>query len=303
MEENTNLTEQTTDQSDAFLDGWNDTAESEQTADQPEKPTEEAPKEADEKNPEADKETNADGEKKDEAADKPAEAKQDETADGEKDKAPEESSWNIKHMGEEKTLKASDVTPELLQKGLDYDRVREKYDEAKPIVEMFTEFAKKAGMSVTDYIKYVRAEAKKASGMSEDEAKRAIELEDREAVISAKEEEQKQKESEENSVKEKVKADLDEFKNAFPEIFEQARTNPDAIPKSVWDEVKSGKLSLTAAYSRYAVAKAQESVKAANDKAEAASQNQKNAERSSGSMKSAGSDTRAKDAFLDGFGI
>lgn len=302
MEENTNLTEQTTDQSDAFLDGWNDTAESEQTADQPEKPTEEAPKEAAEKNPESDKETNADGEKKDEAADKPAEAKQDETADGEKDKAPEESFWNIKHMGEEKTLKASDVTPELLQKGLDYDRVREKYDEAKPVVEFFTEFAKKAGMSVTDYIKYVRAEAKKASGMSEDEAKRAIELEDREAVISAKEAEQKQKESEENSVKEKVKADLDEFKNAFPEIFEQARTNPDAIPKSVWDEVKSGKLSLTAAYSRYAVAKAQESVKAANDKAEAIGQNQKNAERSSGSMKSAGS-ARAKDAFLDGFGI
>lgn len=297
MEDITNITaEQTTDQSDAFLDAWNDSTEVEQAEDQPTEQTEETKGEAEAQSAEAAPDTN--GENK-EAAPNTTENAPVENAAGEQTK-PEEASWNIKHMGEEKTLKASDVTPDLLQKGLDYDRVRAKYDEAKPVVEMFSEFAKKAGMSVTDYAKYIREEAKKASGMSEADAKHAVELEDREAAIAAKEEEQREAEEAKESSAAKVQEDIAEFSKAFPDIYKQARDDPKTIPESVWADVKSGKLSLTAAYSKYAVEQANAALKAATERANAVQKNGRNAARSTGSMQSAGNDSKMDD-FLKEF--
>lgn len=297
MEDITNITaEQTTDQSDAFLDAWNDSTEVEQAEDQPTEQTEETKGEAEAQNAEAAPDTN--GENK-EAAPNTTENAPVENAAGEQTKT-EEASWNIKHMGEEKTLKASDVTADLLQKGLDYDRVRAKYDEAKPVVEMFSEFAKKAGMSVTDYAKYIREEAKKASGMSETDAKHAVELEDREAAIAAKEAEQREAEEAKESSAAKVQEDIAEFSKAFPDIYKQARDDPKTIPESVWADVKSGKLSLTAAYSKYAVEQANAALKAATERANAVQKNGRNAARSTGSMQSAGNDSKMDD-FLKEF--
>lgn len=74
----------------------------------------------------------------------------------------------------------------LAQKGLDYDRLREKYDEFKPVMDMFSQFANRSGMNTRDYISYIRQEAKKSEGMSSEEAKRAVELEDREATVAGK---------------------------------------------------------------------------------------------------------------------
>lgn len=287
------MEEQAADQSDSFIDGWDDeatdTAEvSEETADQTEETTEQADA-AEEEQP-----------KEEQPAAEPAEG---ETTEGAAEaKVEEEPAWLVKHMGEEKTLKSSDITPELLQKGLDYDRVRSKYDEAKPIIELFGEYAKKQNMSLAEYSKYLRAQAKEASGMSADEARRSVDLEDREAAIAAKEAEHSAESTAAAEREAKVKADLADFAMAFPEVYEMAKNDPKVIPQSVWDGVNSGKMSLTAAYSRYAVAQANEKAKAAEAAAAVAGQNNKNASRATGSMKSAGSDTKSKDAFLDGWG-
>ena len=271
---------------DAFLDGWNDIS--------PDLAADDTPPET-----ATEKETAPEGKAPADTAETPA---VEETATAETEPTPPaEPSWDIKYMGESRTMTAKEVTPELLQKALDYDRVRGKYDEAKPVMDMFTQFAKQAGMNIPEYVAYIRQQTKMNDGMSEAEAKRAVELEDREAAVAAKEAEQKEAEAAANAGQAKIQADLREFAKAFPEIYEQAKGDPKAIPDEVWADVNAGRLSLTAAYSRYAVNKAKAEAMAAEKTAATAKQNASNAARSTGSLKSAGSDTVNKDPFLDGW--
>lgn len=296
MDENTSM-EQSANQQDAFLSAWNEPDETE-TADQQEtETTENGGAQAEETTAQGDANTEAS-----KAAPAPNTTEQgaSEGAEGAKN-TPQETVWNIRHMGEQRQMRASDITPELLQKGLDYDRVRGKYDEAKPVIEILGQFAKAANMSLADYTKYMRAETKKAGGMSEADAKRAVELEDREVAVSAFEAQQRANEEEKSSTAMRVKADLAEFSKAFPDIYQQARSNPKAIPDEVWKAVNGGEMTLTAAYSRYAVAQANAKAQAAEATAAAAQQNGKNAARSTGSMQGAGNSTAHKDEFLREF--
>ena len=294
--ENTNIVEmESADQYDAFLDGWDDDSSPvAEEADQPAEETENEPSE---------EVTGVASEEEGEAQ----EAEETEATDTEAEKEAEPKveheapSWNIKHMGEERKLTAADITPVLLQKGMDYDRIRSKYDEAKPVVELMTQFANKAGMSVQDYIRHIRTEAFKAGGMSEAEAKRSVELEDRETAVAAAEAAQKEKADAEAESKAKINADLAEFAKAFPDVYKQAEKDPKVIPESVWAKVNSGELTLTAAYSRYAVEQAKAEAAAAKQAAAVEAKNAKNAARSTGSMKSAGNDVKNTDAFLEGW--
>ena len=295
--ETTNIVEmESADQYDAFLDGWDDDASP--IAEEADQPAEETENEASE---ELTEEVVAE----EEGEAKEAEETEATETEAEKEAAPkveqEAPSWNIKHMGEERKLTAADITPTLLQKGMDYDRIRSKYDESKPIVELMTQFANKAGMSVQDYIRHIRTEAFKAGGMSEAEAKRSVELEDRETAVAAAEAAQKEKAEAQAQAKSKIDADLAEFAKAFPDVFKQAESDPKAIPESVWAKVNKGELTLTAAYSRYAVEQAKAEAAAAKRAAAVEAKNAKNAARSTGSMKSAGNDAKNTDAFLEGW--
>lgn len=290
---------------DAFLEGL-DNAEEPRTADQPE---EGAEAETREETPDttgdatgADNGAHSSGEGKD--ADTPTdtgEGAEEAGADtgegpgeGRKDEAP--SSWNIKHMGAQRTITASEITPELLQKGMDYDRVRERYDEAKPMMEMFGQFAQRAGMSVTDYTKQIRAQAMRVAGMSEAEARRTVELEDREAAVAAREAEEQRTKEAESRERTKAATDVAEFAKAFPDVFAKAKDDPNVIAQRVWEDVKAG-MSLSAAYSRYAVAEAE----AKAQEAQTTAKNAANAARATGSLRSAGRDGKNADPFLDGF--
>lgn len=288
----------TADQQDAFLDGWDGS---------------ESVAEADQHGTEADEET-AGTEENTEAAEAGDDAVQESEADtqaaqegaedvrqGAEDGGTPETAWIIKHNGTELTVKPGDITPELLQKGVDYDRIRTKYDETKPVMEVFSGLAKANGMTVEEYVRVVRAAVKKADGMSEAEANRAIELEDREAAVAAREAEQQENEAAASQQSERIGADLREFAAAFSDAYKQAETNPETIPQSVWEDVRSG-LSLTAAYARYAVESANSAARAAQEQANAAALNRKNSARSAGSMQSAGNENRQKDPFLDGWG-
>ena len=293
--------EQSADQYDAFMAGFgeDDAPETEQAADPQTEQVEETEQTENSETPE------------NEGSDEPAESSESgagETVESEgkadqSQKTEPEAPivWRTKHMGEEKTFGVKDITPEILQKGLDYDRIRGKYDEARPVMEMFSEFAKNAGMSVTDYVKYIRTEAKKATGMSEAEAKRTVELEEREAVVAAEEAQRKADADNKAARESKVRAELGEFAKAFPTVYERAKTDKSVIPQSVWDDVGRG-FSLVAAYARYSVGQAEAATKAAADKADRVAQDQKNASRATGSMRSAGNDRKNVDPFLEGFG-
>ena len=294
--------EQTADQQDAFLDGWGDeqtaqdapetseTAEGEDTAEEETEPVSET----------EGAQSAPDGGAAETAAEAGAEA-QTETTDQKAD-APEKT-WTLRHMDETKNVGEAEMVT-LAQKGMDYDRIRAKYDESKPAMEILSIFAKQKGVSVADYVSFLRTEAKKADGLSEAEARRSIELEDREAAVTAREAEQaaerqaaEQANAAANAAAQRRKADIDEFAREYPDV---AR-NPDAIPKEVWDAVAAGS-SLTVAYAKYTAKQAREEAERTRSAAQAAQQNIKNAARSTGSMQSAGQNAGGRDPFLEGWG-
>lgn len=288
MEENTSTVMEQPQTSDSFMEGWDEDTVSAEPADQPEEQREDSGGAA-----EPQEEADAD-------PDESAEPAEENPSEPEPAEAPK--TWTLRHLDNVHTVNEADMVA-LAQKGLDYDRIRSKYDESRPIMELFSTFAKQANMSVTDYAAYIRAQAKQTEGMSEAEAKRAVELEDREAVVAAREAEAAERQAAEDreaaartSAEERRKADIQEFQETFPE----AAKDPKAIPPEVWAEVRQGK-SLVAAYAKYTVSQALSAQHSAEHKAEAASQNQKNAARSAGSMRSAGDSKAGKDPFLDGF--
>lgn len=294
--------EQNADQQDAFLDGWGD----EQTAqDAPETSETAEGEDAAEEVTETASETEGaqsapDGGAAETAAEAGAEA-QTETTEQKAD-APEKT-WTLRHMDETKNVGEAEMVT-LAQKGMDYDRIRAKYDESKPAMEILSIFAKQKGVSVADYVSFLRTEAKKADGLSEAEARRSIELEDREAAVTAREAEQaaerqaaEQANAAANAAAQRRKADIDEFAREYPDV---AR-NPDAIPKEVWDAVAAGS-SLTVAYAKYTAKQAREEAERTRIAAQAAQQNVKNAARSTGSMQSAGQNAGGRDPFLEGWG-
>lgn len=303
MGENENLNAMAEETNDGFMDGWDSPEPSfaeEKTADQPENLAEDnGTEDGEAKAEDAGQDEERKGEEgKAETADDADGAKADTPAQGQ---GAQPKTWNVKYLGEDKVLAEKDITPEFLQKAMDYDRIRGKYDEFKPTMELFASFAKQAGMSVEEYTQHLRTEVKKANGMDETAAKREIALEDREAVVAAKEAEQNAAQSAANAQKTRVDNDLSEFKTAFPETYDMAVKDPKVIPESVWADVRNG-MSLTAAYARYAVTQAEQNAKASAEKAQSAEQNAKNAARSTGSMKSAGNDNVQKDDFLLAFG-
>lgn len=222
-------------------------------------------------------------------------------SDGDQTAQQEPRMWKLNHLGQMISANEADMVT-LAQKGLDYDRIRSEYDEAKPVMALFREFAGRAGMELGDYLTHIRAQAKQAEGLSEAEARRTVALEDREAAVSAREESKRQQEAiarqemaRQQAMETRMQTDLLEFRETFPE----AAQNPASIPREVWEAVRGGK-SLVAAYARYSISQAAQTAAEAK-KAAVQRQNEENAARSVGSMRSAGADAASKDPFLEGW--
>lgn len=214
--------------------------------------------------------------------------------------------WTLNHMGQAVTFGEADV-PALAEKALDYDRVSAAYEEARPVMDLFRGFAKQANLPVTEYVARLRIQAKQMEGMDETAARRAVDMEDREARVFAQEEADRARQEQvrqfqesQRRRQERVQADIREFMNVFPDAARKFRK----IPQEVWDAVNGG-MSLVAAYARYnqtqSNAQAQAAEEAQRRQEAVRQQTQKNAAASTGSMKSAGSNHGPKDAFLEGW--
>lgn len=307
-EETTNTSAEET--ADAFLQGWDgSTPDIGSEATEPDESSAETEKSESEAQPEGTEDVPANAESggsgsaevKD-VTTPAADAVGEKTEPVQEDIPEQPKTWTLRHLDDIKTVNEQEITA-LAQKGLDYDRIREKYDAAKPVMELFSQSAKQANMTLDEYVSYIRTEAKKAAGMDDSEAKRSIELEDREAAVSAKEAEDAERKAAEDQAKqaadtaeERRKADIAEFQKTFPD----AAKDPKSIPQSVWDKVKGGE-RLAVAFALYQVEQAKQEANSAKQEAAAKVQNAKNEVRSSGSMKSAGDDSKSKDPFLAGW--
>lgn len=225
---------------------------------------------------------------------------------GQQPPPPAPRTWTLDYMGQAVTVSEADV-PGLAQRALDYDRVRSAYEEARPVMDLFRSFARQAGVPVQEYIARLRTQAKQVEGLDEAAARRAVEMEDREARVSIQEAQERARREDLQRVQaaqqrrhERVQADVQEFISVFPD----AARNFGSIPKEVWDAVNGG-MSLVAAYAQYNNANAEANARAAAEEQQrrdaVEQQNSRNAAASTGSMKSAGSNHGPKDPFLEGW--
>ena len=132
MEENTMTTTETVEQTseDAFLAGWED-SDSPIEADQPEeeKEAEESPAD-NESEEEAHEENTSPSDQKEEENPEP-----DAAPEAKEVKADAPKTWMLRHLDEQKEVGEQEMVA-LAQKGMDYDRIREKYaaESACPIL-------------------------------------------------------------------------------------------------------------------------------------------------------------------------
>lgn len=204
--------------------------------------------------------------------------------------------FSLKHLDETRTVDREEVIA-LAQKGLDYDRIREKYDASKDVrdwyeqnqdsVRFLEKLAKDQGMTLAEMVDATKAtimanqtgqSLEVCKGMVANERK-ALELERRQKAMESSSREV----SAQAAAKEKMEADVKAFRKLYPE---QAK-DPNAIPKEVWDEVHNGE-SLVNAYRAYENKQLKEQLAKEKAEAEKLKQQEKNKARSTGSQRSAG---------------
>ena len=243
----------------------------------------------------ADNGDNADQQEAKEPQDKAAETE----AEPEKAEA-ETDQFELKHLDETRTVSREEVIT-LAQKGMDYDRIRTKYDELKAGESQrndreafLKELAESAGQSVEEMIDAVRARiltnkaAAEGKTISEEDALEQIKQEKAKQAPAEKPESAEEKSTEKDREAERQQSFL-RFSQEFPEV------KAEDIPADVWKDFADGKGDLADLYAR------QENKRL---KAELAvmKQNEENRKKSTGSRATAGSAKKSAfdDAWYDG---
>lgn len=215
---------------------------------------------------------------------------EDKTAEKETDQ------FTLKHLDETKTVSREEVVT-LAQKGMDYDRLKQKSEErfmalesekklAETRISIFDEIAKRGGFrDVDELVENIQAEQlAEQIGTDKETALKQVRLEKKEKELLEKE----QRLTTEKTSRNKVDDDARAFIDKHPSV------DFNAIPKEVWDKVNSGE-SLLTAYDEFMTENAQKELAAENERLkaelEAAKKNADNKSRSTGSATSAGKDS------------
>jgi len=240
----------------------------------------------------------SDGEESDGASAEEGESK------GDKGDPDQGSSFTLRHLGEERTVDREEVI-KLAQQGMDYPRIREKWDAVKddvPKLRMYESFLKELadarGSDIESLIDETRTRAILARAEANGEkfepssaAARAVKM--RTEFVPADTKSQQEKEAEKEA---KGQQEIERFVKEYPDV------QAEEIPKEVWDAVNENDGDLLGCYQRYENRKLREDVKRLASELEAVKNQQKNKERSTGSAKSVGSGP-ARDAFDEGWDL
>lgn len=258
-----------------------------------------------------------------EPADKPAESAEAEQPDEARTETPAQSeadqSFTVKVLGEERTVSREEA-PTYIQKGMDYDRVKDKLAQASTELEQlraaapanaknarYAEFletlATQAGLQPDAFIAQVRAQnLAKSENIPLAEATARIKLQDREQELQRREQALQQPDPQKQRERE------------FVEFF---KANPDVkaadIPNEVYEKMRQGQ-TLQAAFAEHRSETSAREMQGELDRLrqeneqfrkdiEALQQSKKNAARSAGSAESRGKDSKMDDfdaAWYDG---
>lgn len=244
---------------------------------------------------------------------KDAEGETDTDAGGDTSDKQEPDKFVLKHLDDTHEVNRDEVIA-LAQKGLDYDRIRERLTAAD--TELNELRSKRAeldataaelnelknwlvdvagGMNLTDFRDSVDARRLAArENIDEKTALGRVKLARERKELEAERQRtagDNARQAQMNAEHERRRADVAAFVKAFPDVANKAQTDKDAIPAEVWEAVNKGE-TLVNAYTTYAAKKDAEAkdkrIKELESALEAEKQAKKNAARSTGSQKSDG---------------
>lgn len=189
----------------------------------------------------------------------------------------QQQSFKVKYLHEEKEIPYSEA-PTYIQKGMDYDRVKSKYEESKPVLSFVERLAQQNGLSVPDYLKAVE-EYEKQQEIEALSQKNSLDPElAEELYLLRQERQQRQTAKQQQDQEARQQQEYIEFINQFPDV------KPDAIPNEVWQIKANNNLTITDAYIRHEYNKLREKINAQET-------NLKNANVSTGSLTGNGNAT------------
>jgi len=212
------------------------------------------------------------------------------------DKPAETDQFKLKYLGEEKTV-TRDEAVVLAQKGMDYDRIRSKFDalsdesaKNSESVAFLQELAQKQGLSVPDLIDQIRA--KDISDKEQVDMSVALgrvknlrterQLEAEKEKLTEKHKLETTEQAEKQATEQKRKQDISDFVKTYPDVKDFK-----TIPQDVWKAVQGGE-TLVSAYTRYENKRLSGELEKLNKALEAERQNTKNKTRATGSQTTTG---------------
>lgn len=218
-------------------------------------------------------------------------------------------SYTYKVLGQEQTISRNDPSiPTLLQKGTDYDRIRQKHEDtlselttAKDKLAFFEQIAGSRGKTLDQFIDEVAAEQLAArEGIDPAVALGRVQIERERKQLEAEKAKLAKGADEQALAEKKRQDDITAFQNEYPDVFAKLATDKNAIPATVWEDVNKGE-SLVAAYAKYERAQLKAELERAKAEAEQIKQKQINKSRSTGSQatKGAGSERDLIDMLWD----
>ena len=212
-------------------------------------------------------------------------------------------SKKVKYNGESVNIESIDDLVTNFQKGLNYDKKQEQYENLQnsKVEQYVSKKAKELGMSVDEYIdkveNYEREQEKEKekarleeminNGVPEDVAKEVIATSQLRKQLQEKENQLKEQE-------EKAKAENDKNKQYADFVEKFPSVKPEDIPKEVFENAQSS--NLVSAYKDWLI-------KDLETKLKVKEQNEKNAKSAIGSVTETGTTQKQKaiDPFLEGF--
>jgi hypothetical protein len=213
----------------------------------------------------------------------------------------------IKHLKGEMDIAKQDIRA-TLQKGVDYDRVQNQRDAAvqqlqeqakwrqenENTITLLQNVAKQAGTSVEAIVRQLRINAHRGTGATEAEALAKVEKEDAEAKLTMMQNHTTAQQKQEQQRQDRARAEFMEFTQRFPGV------RLENVPQSVIQKSANGEMSLANAYLTHLYEQQKAENQRLQQSLDARAQNEKNKQRSLGSVKSSGNN-KVKDDFLLGF--
>lgn len=213
----------------------------------------------------------------------------------------------IKHLKGDMDIPKTEIR-ERLRKGVDYDRVRGQRDAAVQQLEAANQWrqqhenavstleavAQRTGKDLDTVVRELRVNLHRGNGATQAEAVAKVAQEDAEARLAAMQKQAQAAQQKQTEQQSRAQKDFMDFSNRYPGV------NVKDIPQSVVQKAARGEMTLSAAYAEHLYTQLKAENQRLQQSLAAKQQNETNRQKTTGSMKTEGSQT-AGDTWLAGF--